>query len=256
MTGRPPIRERWRSGLGLVLSAILLGVVVLIGPGDEMAAFRRVLGIGGDPLGTPAEVEPGGVHAFLQHQPGRPDEPVTWDPCREIRYEINPDGAPGDQDETVAFVRAAVAEVSSITGLQFDYLGRTDRRPEWKEELVPVGRREPVLIAWATEDEVEELEGDVAGVGGAVALRQGADRRLRYVSGGVTLDTETFDDLEGEGGGEDYQRAILLHELGHLVGLDHVASREELMYSDNIGEREFGTGDLNGLVELGKGRCA
>jgi hypothetical protein len=249
------MRERWRSGLALLLSAILLGVIVLIGPGDEMAAFRRVLGIGEDPLGTPADVEPGGVHEFLQHQPGRPDEPVTWDPCREIRYEINPDGAPDDQDETVEFVQSAVAEVSSITGLQFEYLGATDRRPEWKEELVPVGRREPVLISWATEDEVEELEGDVAGIGGAVALRQGADRWVRYVSGGVTLDIDVFDDLEAEWDGEDYQRAILLHELGHLVGLDHVDSPAELMYPDNVGLLDFSQGDLNGLVRLGQGRC-
>jgi hypothetical protein len=249
------MHERWRSGVALMLSAILLGVIVLIGPGDEMAALRRVLGIGGNPLGTPAEVQPGGEHSFLQHQPGRPDEPVTWDPCREIRYEINPEGAPDDEGETVAFVESAIAEVSSITGLQFEYLGLTDRRPEWKEQFVPVGGREPVLIAWATEDEVEELEGDVAGVGGAVSLRQGADRWRRYVSGGVTLDVEVFEDLEGEGDGEGHQRAILLHELGHLVGLGHVDSPGELMYPDNLGLLHFGRGDLNGLVRLGQGRC-
>lgn len=255
MTGRQPIRERWRSGFALLLSTILLGVIVLLGPGDEMAALRRLLGIGADPLGTPAEVQPGGMHSFLQHQPGRPDEPVTWDPCREIRYEINPEGAPDDEGETVAFVASAIAEVSSITGLQFEYLGLTDRRPEWKEQFVPVGGRQPVLISWATEDEVEELEGDVAGVGGAVSLRRGADQWRRYVSGGVTLDIEVFDDLEGEGGGEGYQRAILLHELGHLVGLGHVDSPGELMYPDSVGLLDFSSGDLNGLVRLGQGRC-
>ncbi|WP_051486067.1 matrixin family metalloprotease [Nocardioides sp. J54] len=249
------MRERWRSGLTLLGSVLLLAVVVVIGPGNELAAVRRVLGIGNDPLGTPAEVVPGGVHAFLRHQPGDPDEPVAWDPCREVRYEINPDGAPGDPDDAVAFVQEAVDVVSGLTGLQFDYLGETDRRPSWKADLVPRGSREPVLVAWATEDEVEELSGNVAGVGGAVAQSDTRGGRLRYVTGQVTLDSDVYDRLGGDPDGRARGRAILLHELGHLVGLDHVDSPGELMYADEVGLLDFGTGDRNGLVRLGKGQC-
>jgi hypothetical protein len=246
--------ERWRSGLVLLLSVAILGAVLLVGPGSRMDALRRVLGFGGDPLGTPADVRPGGVHAFLQHQPGDPDTPVAWDPCREISYEVNPDGGPGDAEE---LVQEAVAEVSDVTGLRFEYEGTTDRRPEWDNVFVPsIGRHEPVLISWATEDEVEQLEGDVAGVGGAVAVPTDPGGWLRYVSGGVTLDELEYDLLERDPEGRGYQRAILLHELGHLVGLDHVDSRSELMFGDNVGLQDFGTGDLNGLVRLGKGRCA
>ena len=72
----------------------------------------------------------------------------------------------------------------------------------------------------------------------------------------MTLDSDAFEDIDAMFGDSGEGSAILLHELGHLVGLDHVDSRDELMYSDNVGKREFGTGDLNGLVELGKGRCA
>lgn len=248
--------ERWRSGLTLVISAAVLVVMVFIGPGDELAALRRVFGIGVDPLGTPADVAPGGVHAFLQAQPGHPNQPVAWDPCREIRYEINPDGAPGDDEDVVAFVREAVEEVSGLTGLQFDYLGETDRRPSWEANLVPRGRSEPVLIAWATEDEVDELDGDVAGVGGAVSQEAPAGRWRRYVTGQVTLDSDVYEILDDEGDGEARGRAILLHELGHLVGLDHVDSPAELMFADEVGLLDFGTGDRNGLVRLGKGRCA
>lgn len=248
--------ERWKSGVALLLSALLLVVVVLAGPGDEFAAVRRALGIGSDPLGTPADVPPGGVYAFLESQPGASGEPVTWDPCRAIRYEINTDGAPGDDDDATELVRDAVAEVSAVTGLQFEYLGRTDRRPSWEAEFVPAGRREPVLIAWADESEVEELRGDVAGVGGAVAVSSRSGTRLRYVTGQVTLDEDVYDELEGSREGEAQQRSILLHELGHLVGLDHVDSPAELMYADNVGQLGFGQGDLNGLVRLGQGECS
>lgn len=247
--------ERWRSGLALLASLLVLGAVIVAAPGSELDGLRRALGFDSDPLGSPADVAPGGTYAFLEHQPGAPDDPVAWEPCRAIRYEVNPHGAPDDPEEAVAFVAEAVAEISAVTGLQFDYVGRTDRRPAWKREFVPVGRTEPVLVAWATEDEVDELDGDVAGVGGAVAVSDGQHDWLRYVTGAVTLDEEVFDRLEGERDGARYQRAILLHELGHVVGLGHVDSPAELMFPDNVGQLGFGQGDLNGLVRLGKGRC-
>ncbi len=249
--------ERWRSGLALLISVVVLAGIVLFAPAEGPAAFRRLLGIGEKPLGDPADVPPGGEHAFLQHQPGDPREPVAWDPCDEIHYEINPDGAVDDTEETEQFVADAIEVVSHWTGLQFVYDGTTDRRPEWDRKFVPsLGRHEPVLISWATEDEVHQLEDDVAGIGGAVAVEVQPDGWYRYVTGGVTLDSEAFDDLDPIFGESAEGTAILLHELGHLVGLDHVASSDELMFSDNVGKREFGTGDLNGLVALGKGRCA
>lgn len=250
------MRERWRSGLVLLLSAVLLAGIVLFAPGSENSAFRRLLGIGDDPLGTPADVPEGGVYAFLEHQRGNPDDPVAWDPCKEIHFEVNTDGAPDGTEDTVDFVREAVAVVAEVTGLRFVYDGTTDRRPKWDGAFVPLGgRREPVLISWATASEVDELKGNVAGLGGAAA-REGADGRLRFITGGVTRDSASFDELEDERDGEEFQRAILLHELGHLVGLDHVDSPAELMFADNIGQRDFGRGDLNGLVRLGEGRCS
>jgi len=252
-----PLSERWRSGLTLLISVAVLAAIILWAPAEGPAGLRRLLGIGEEPLGDPADVPPGGTYAFLEHQPADPDEPVAWDPCDEIHYEINPDGAPDDAADTEGFVADAVEVVAHYTGLEFVYDGRTDRRPEWDRQFVPsLGRHEPVLIAWATEDEVGQLEDDVAGVGGAVAVPVEPDGWLRFVTGGVTLDSDAFDEIDSIFGDDGEGRAILLHELGHLVGLDHVDSPDELMFADNVGRREFGTGDLNGLVALGKGRCA
>lgn len=244
--------ERWRWGLLLVASVVLL--VTLLG--WSAGGLRGLVGIDERPLGDPADVPPGGTHAFLGHQPGQPDVPVAWDPCDEIHYEINPDGAPDDLEDPEEFVADAVGVVAHYTGLTFVYDGRTDRRPAWDRPFVPSqARHEPVLIAWATEDEVRQLDGDVAGIGGALAVETSGGWR-RYVTGGVTLDAEDFEEMGTLLGDDDERRAVLLHELGHLVGLDHVDSPEELMFADNVGRREFGTGDLNGLVRLGKGRCA
>lgn len=250
------MRERWRAGLGLLLSIVLFVVVVALGPGAELQALRRVVGLGPDAerYATPADVAPGGVHSYLRTQPGS-DEPVGWDPCREIAYEVNLDGVPGPDDDALALVREAVAEVSAVTGLRFRYEGRTDRRPVWERRFVPVGRDEPALISWADSREVRELRGDVAGVGGAVAVADGVDRRLRYVTGGVTLDVDAWADMRDARDGRELQRALLLHELGHLVGLGHVESRAELMYPSATRMTGFGQGDLNGLVRLGSLPC-
>jgi predicted Zn-dependent protease len=46
-----------------------------------------------------------------------------------------------------------------------------------------------------------------------------------------------------------------MHELGHLVGLNHVSVKTELMYPENLGQRAFGAGDREGLRQLGLGPC-
>ncbi len=49
--------------------------------------------------------------------------------------------------------------------------------------------------------------------------------------------------------------AIIEHELGHLVGLDHVSAPDELMFRNNVGLTSYGPGDLRGLALLGQGPC-
>jgi predicted Zn-dependent protease len=56
--------------------------------------------------------------------------------------------------------------------------------------------------------------------------------------------------------GNQVVRAIVLHELAHLVGLGHVTAVNQLMYPQSQrGVIEFGTGDLTGLAALGRGSC-
>lgn len=245
-------RRTSRDRLSWLAALVVAGALVLVVPALLPVSVRSLLGLGPTALGTPPGVAAGGSYAFLQHQRGRPDEPVAWDPCRPVRYVVNPAGGPPEAER---LVDEAVSEASRATGLVFEYDGATDRRPDWHEPTLPTSEADrPVLISWASADEVPELAGDVAGIGGAVAT-PGPHGGLRYTTGGVTLDVESFQRLAAMPGGWAQQRAIVMHELGHLLGLAHVEDPEELMFDDNLGRVDFGTGDLNGLARLGAGDC-
>ena len=49
---------------------------------------------------------------------------------------------------------------------------------------------------------------------------------------------------------------MVLHELGHLMGLGHVRSLGEIMHPSGGGVVDLGPGDLEGLHQLGaSGGC-
>ncbi len=168
--------------------------------------------------------------------------PVTFDPCVPIDVEINYWNAP---ENGRALIEEAITEVESLTGLKFKVLGETDREVEFDRIF---SGKQPVLISWTDRWQVPDLKGDVLGVAGAQPAVY--EDWYWYISGQVALDGK---DLKGMP--DEMARSVIMHELGHLVGLDHVDSEEELMYPMAIGRTSFGSGDRSGLAELGAGKC-
>ncbi|HEX4189811.1 MAG TPA: hypothetical protein VHZ06_02350 [Marmoricola sp.] len=246
-----------RDATGMLALAIAL--VAIIGLAIAMpsllpASTRRLVGLGPHRVAPAVPVTTTGPYAFLGHQNGDQDVPVGYDPCSRIALRINPQGAPPDG---VALVRTAMAEVERVTGLRFDYQGITHQRPHWSSAYVPtvLGRPQstPALVSWATAGEVDQLAGNVAGIGGSVAVADGD--RVRYVTGGITLDRDYFTSIDGTEQGRREELAITLHEFGHLVGLAHVHDDAELMNADNVGLLHYGPGDLEGLAKIGAISC-
>ena len=152
----------------LLVTALLVGGIIALSPSENLRTLRRLAGFDGQRAGfVPELVDGSGSYRFTHTQRGT-DEPVGYDPCRAIQVVVNPQGAPPDFD---ALVDTALAHTSGATGLRFDRIGLTDSRDLSRPSLG--GKRSPVLVAWATADEVPELAGDVAGLGGSLAADLG-----------------------------------------------------------------------------------
>lgn len=237
---------------------MVLGIVTVATATLLRAEYGVTVGLDGvhgperllDPV---AAAGPGGSHAFMMEDRGRP---VTYNPCKPIDIVVNDAMAPPRADR---LVDEAVTGVERATGLRMRVIGTTDEEPA---ERRPNRQRDrygdrwaPVLLAWTTPDQEPRLEGDIAGIGGSVPISTGMSGDLRYVTGIVFLDGPQFRRLLPQVAGWERARAIVMHELGHLVGLAHVDDPMELMGGQNLIPMDFGPGDLEGLATLGNGSC-
>jgi hypothetical protein len=283
--GRAPefAPRRTRGLLALVLVAALVLAALVTGlPGRVVDAAYA---LGGDPGASLASAAPrtagaapavrapvpGGRLApavplpaappaeewtFMRTQ-GGPLSPVAFDPCRAIHYVVRTHPAVGT--DGLDLVREAVAEVSAATGLVFAYDGTTDEAPaESRPASLPsryASRYAPVLIAFSDPDESPRLAGDTAGFGGPVAVRD-ATGRLVYVSGNVVLDSPALSRHLGFLRRSAHARAIVMHELGHVVGATHPEDGSQLMAAENTGQTDWGDGDRYALALLGRGPCS
>lgn len=246
-SSRARLSDRARTYLAALVALLVTVCVLMLDNGTSGLRFRSWLGMD-DRVVAPVEPRGNGRYKFFETQHGS-KEPVAWNPCEPIHYVVNPQGAPDGWEQ---IVEASVAVVSEAAGLSFEYDGLTEDR-SFGDRIDGIGRAEPALIGWADEDEVDALADDVAGIGGPTVLRFG--ERLYFVSGSVVLDTRTTDDLETAPGGRAAHVALLLHELGHLVGLDHVDDEGELMYPEGLTRADYGPGDRAGLAALGAIPC-
>jgi len=194
-------------------------------------------------------------YAFLETLPD--GSPVTYDACRPIHYVISTHDLPA---YGVKMVQEAVAKASAASGLRFQYDGPTSEVAGPNRALVQKDRYgdrwAPVLIGFSTADEQSMLGQDVMGRGGSSSVAPGGPASARYVTGKVVLDRDDFDRaMHEQVQGFAEGRAVVMHELGHVLGLNHVQDPLQLMDAANSGFLFYGPGDLRGLALVGSGLC-
>lgn len=193
-------------------------------------------------------------YAFLETRPGG-CVPVRFNPCEPIHYVLNTALAPpGAVDD----LREAIRRVEAATGLTFVDDGQTD-------EPASIGRRisqperypnrwAPVLIVWA---HGQEFRMEPTNPGGGRSFQVDGV----YVSGVLIVNVDAVAEDHGRsrpvggfGEGTTWGR-VFIHELGHLLGLGHVARSDQIMFTElgvQRGDAVFHAGDLAGLRLLGR----
>jgi len=159
-------------------------------------------------------------------------EPVRWDPCKPVSYAVVDVKAPPGWQADVAF---AISQAQAATGLDLVDAG-----------AFASGRQVPssvdITISWtaalpATADEV-----------GLTTYYYINDPR--YTPEMTKADIQLLSSLHA-GGGTDGELPVLLHEMGHALGMGHAPGQPEVMNPYDHGFTRYQPGDLQGLRLLG-----
>jgi hypothetical protein len=209
-------------GLSILLSVVVNNPVLVSGIADQAkttltGVFATVRG------GQPVAVERAPVQSFageVRFSATHAGKPVIWNTCSIVPVLVNP-GSTGEKGLNV--VKRAVAKLRDVTGVRFVVTGTSDVVPttDWYRLGGTDGADgfAPVIVAFVDRDATDMLAKNA--VGSAVANPTGSGHDRRLVTGAVVIAEDALDDLESGFKSGASVGGVLLHELGHLAGLDH-----------------------------------
>lgn len=150
-------------------------------------------------------------------------KPVLWKSCSTIKYVVSEDISAAE----LATLKKAFAIESEITGHKFQFLGKVKDQAsnKWASKKYAGLEYSPVLITW-TDGKSDLLNGLTAG-GTLANPTRGENPEL--VTGSIAFDRSIYNTLNPGFGSGNSQGNLVLHEIGHLMGLDHSNGKSDLM---------------------------
>jgi hypothetical protein len=185
---------------------------------------------------------------------------ARWNPCQEaITYRINLTALPTAKRAAMRKqIRAAFRTLSAANGITYRYTGTTRFVP--KSTNLTKAPAEIVVAVVGNKATDMDLAANVAGLGGMLwsTWTGSAGEGAVVVRGFVLLSPSEMTTMKPGFGRGSTQGNVILHELAHASGLEHVSAKSELMYPTLLpsAPNGFGPGDLAGLKKIGKqGGC-
>jgi len=184
---------------------------------------------------------------------------ARWNPCRTHTYKVNLASIPSATRTTVlAETKAALRVLATKTGMSFTYTGATTEVPRLGSYAK---QSADIVIAFTTPLKSNYLYGTADARGGNTATMRSMTSgttttyTAAIVKGFVVVNTAKLLHSYKAGFGTGPRRGnLMLHELGHVVGLNHVSNVRLLMnptlssYSPN----GYAVGDAAGLTVVGR----
>jgi hypothetical protein len=236
-----------------VVATVVVGMLLAFVAGSVLSDP----GWGSGPL-PGAGGEPGYEFLFVRAN----GDPIRWNPCDPVAYEVNLADAP---EGALDLVQEAFARTTEVSGVPFRFAGTTDRtleqqRASFLDTLSDTW--EPVLVTWLPREEFRSLFEGANTERHALAVAYAQRGRTpetsdQFASGFIAVDADAAM-------APDFSRRyslglVLMHEAAHVMGLDHVKAPAEVMFADRdtypLPLDDWGPGDREGLATLGEGAC-
>lgn len=174
---------------------------------------------------------------------------MRWNPCSVVHWRADLRMAPAG---TLTALKSAVAALSAKTGITFVYDGAATYIPQKGSYAQP----SPLVVSFAHHPGRPSASnyltgGTNVGYGGYLATGSYQKGKVVYqiTKGFVVIDADRYPFLSTK-----IRNGVLLHELGHAVGLNHAKYQSELMYPTigSYSPNSYSAGDLAGLRLVGR----
>jgi hypothetical protein len=180
-------------------------------------------------------------------------QPVRWNPCAPLHWRSNTARGPAGG---LAVLKESVARIGQLTGTTWVYDGTSTAAPNtaYLPTTAPTVDK-PVLLGWTDATSSDLLRGrpqQVLAMTRTVwfGMDDGAGHRAAAIRAAVVALDRT-DKLPLRGATS--WSATTLHELGHVMGLDHPSDAQQLMAATlPRGVSDLQAGDRTGLTKLGR----